>query len=122
MDFIVRLLRTQSNFDSIMVVVDTLTKIAHFILAVTTEIAYEAAELFMRENFKQHGIPRGIISDRDRKFMSEFWTTLIKLCEIRIKLSTAYHPEMDGQTEQTNITLEDMLKMYVGKRQQSWDK
>ena len=122
MDFIVGLPKTQNNFDSIMVVVDRLTKIAHFIPTVTTVTAYEVAELFMREIFKHHGIPREIISDRDRKFMSEFWTTLFKLCGIKIKLSSAYHLEMDGQTERTNKILEDMLRMYVGKRQQSWDK
>ena len=122
MDFIVGLPKTQRNFDSIMVVVDRLTKIAHFIPTFTTVTAYGVAELFMREIFKHHGIPREIISDRGRKFVSEFWTTLFKLCGTKIKLSTAYHPETDGQTERTNRTLEDMLRMYVGKRQQSWDK
>lgn len=122
MDFIVGLPKTRSNFDSIMVVVDRLTKIAHFIPTVTTVTAYGVAELFMREIFKHHGIPREIISDRDRKFVSEFWTTLFKLCGTKIKLSTAYHPESDGQTERTNRTLEDMLRMYVGKKQHSWDK
>jgi hypothetical protein len=76
----------------------------------------------MREIFKHHGIPREIISDGDRKFVSEFWTILFKLCGTKIKLSTAYHPETDGQTKRTNRTLEDMLRMYLGKRQQSWNK
>ena len=119
MDFIVGFPKTQNNFDSIMVVVDRLTRIAHFIPTVTTVTAYGVAELFMREIFKRYGIPREIISDKDRKFVSVFWTTLFKLCRTKIKLSSAYHPETDGQTERTNITLEDMLRMYVGKRQQS---
>ncbi len=119
MDFIVGLPKTRSNFDSIMVVVDRLTKIAHFIPTITTVTAYGVAELFMREIFKHHGIPREIISDRDRKFVSEFWTILFKLCGTKIKLSSAYHPESDGQTERTNRTLEDMLRMYVGKKQHS---
>jgi hypothetical protein len=72
----------------------------------------------MREIFKHHRIP----SDRDRKFVGEFWTTLFKLGETKIKLSIAYHPKTDGQTERTNIILQHMLRMYVGKRQQSWDK
>ena len=54
--------------------------------------------------------------------MCEFWTTLFKLCVTKIKLSTAYYPETDGQTERTNRVLEDMLRIYVGKRQQSWNK
>ena len=122
MDFIVELPKTQSNFDSIMVVVDRLTKIAYFISTVTTVTAYGVAELFIREIFRHHGIPREIISDRDCKFESEFWTTLFKLCGTKIKLSTAYHPKTDGQTESTNRTLKDMLRMYVGKNQHSWDK
>ena len=105
-----------------MVVVDRLTKIAHFIPIATTVIAYGVAELFMREIFRHHRIPREIISDRDRKFVSEFWTTLFKLCGTKIKLSTAYHPEIDGQTEHTNRILKDMLRMYVGKKQHSYDK
>ena len=72
MDFIVGLLKTQNNFDSIMVVVDRLTKIAHFIPTVTIITTYGVAELFMREIFKYHGIPQEIISDRDHKIVSEF--------------------------------------------------
>ena len=72
MDFIVGLPKTRSNFDSIMVVVVRVTKIAHFIPTVTTVTAYRIVELFMREIFRHHGIPREIISDRDRKFVSEF--------------------------------------------------
>jgi hypothetical protein len=74
MDFIVGLSKTQAGFDSIFVVVDQLTKIAHFIPMVVTTSG--VAELFMRNIFKFHGMSREIISDRDRKFVSEFWTTL----------------------------------------------
>ena len=72
MDFIVGLPKSQNNFDSIMVVVDRLTNIVHFISTVSIVTAYGVAELFMREILKHHGIPREIISDRDRKFVSEF--------------------------------------------------
>jgi hypothetical protein len=119
MDFIVGLPKTQAGFDNILVVVDRLTKIVHFIPTVSTVTASGVAELFMRNVFKFHGMPSEIISDRDRKFVSEFWTTLFKMCGTKIKLSTAYHPETDGQTERTNRTLEDMLRMYVGKKQHS---
>jgi hypothetical protein len=122
MDFIVRLPKTQTGFDSILVVVDRLTKRALFIPTVTTVTASGVADLFMKQVFRHCGIPSEIISDRDPNFVSEFWTTLFKLCGTKIKLSTAYHPETDGQTERTNRTLEDMLRMYVGKKQHSWDK
>lgn len=62
-----------------------------------------------------------IISDRDPKFLSEFGTTLNKMCGTKIKLSMAYHPKTNGQTEQTNRTIEYMLRIYVEKKQQSWD-
>jgi hypothetical protein len=122
MDFIVGLPKTQAGYDSILVVVDRLTKIAHFIPMVSTVTASGVAELFMRNVLKFHGMPSEIISDRDRKFVSEFWTTLFKMCGTKIKMSTAYHPKIDGQTERTNRTLEDMLRMYVGKKQHSWVK
>ena len=57
-----------------------------------------------------------------KKFVSEFWKSLFKLCGTKISMSSTYHPESDGQTERTNRSLEDMLRMYVGKRQLSWDK
>jgi hypothetical protein len=82
--------------------VDRFTKIAHFIPIVTIVTTYRVVELFMREIFKHHEIPRKIINDRNRKFVSEFWTTLFKLCGTKIKLSIAYHPKTDEQTEQTN--------------------
>ena len=119
MNFIVELPKTQSKFDNIMVVVHKLTKIANFIHTVSTITAYEVVELLMREIFRYHRISREIISDRDRKFATEFWTTLFKLCGTKIKLSTAYHHETDGQTRPTNKILENMLRMYIGKKQHS---
>jgi hypothetical protein len=99
MDFIVGLPKTQAGFDSILVVVDRLTKIAHFIPMVSTISTSRIVELFMKNVFKFHGMPSEIISDRDRKFVCEFWTTLFKMFGTKIKLSTAYHPETDGQAE-----------------------
>ena len=119
MDFIVGLPNTQVRFDSIFVVVDQLAKIVHFILTIFIVTASMVVEFFMRNIFKFHGMPSEIISDRDCKFVSEFWTTLFKICGTEIKLSTAYHPKIDGQTKQTNRTLKDMLRMYVGKKQHS---
>jgi hypothetical protein len=88
MDFIVGLPK-KAGFDSIFVAVNQLTKIAHFIPMVSTIIASKVAELFMRDILKIHGMPSEIISDRDCKFVSEFWTTLLKICSTKIKLSTA---------------------------------
>lgn len=122
MAFIVKLLKTQSKFDSIMVVVDRLTKIAHFKPTITIDTAYGVVKLFLRKKFKHHKVLREIISNRDRKFVSEFWSALFKVCGTKIKLSTAYHLETDEQNEQTNKTLKNILRMYPGKRQQSWDK
>ena len=82
-----------------MVVVNRLTKITYFIHTITTITAYEVVELFMRNVFRYHGLPREINTDRDHKFVSEFLTTLFKLCGPKVKLSIAYHPETDGQTE-----------------------
>ena len=63
-----------------------------------------------------------MICDKDRKFVSEFWKSLFKLCGTKISMGSTYHLETDGQSEKTNMSLEDMLRTYVGKRQQSWDK
>ena len=91
-----------------MVVLDIFTKIIHFVHTVTIVTAYGVAELFMREIVKYHGIPEKIISDRDRRFVSVFWITLFQLCVTKIKLSSVYHHDTDGQTERTNKTFKDM--------------
>ena len=84
LDIIVELPKTQPKFNIIMVVMDRLIKIVYFIRRVTTITALEVVQLFMREIFRYHGIPREIISDKDSKFISEFWTTIFKLCETKI--------------------------------------
>jgi len=100
-----------------MVVVDRLSKIAHSIPIVSTLNIFGLTELFMREIFKHHGISCEMICHRNRKLVSEFWTTLLKFYGTKIKLNIAYHPETDRQTKRTNRTLEDMLRMYIGKKQ-----
>jgi len=119
MDFIVSLPRTSIGYDSIFVVVDRLTKFARFIPTIITITTSNVAELFMKHIFGNHGLPSKIINDRDHKFISEFWSSLFKLCGRKIR---AYHPKTDGQIERTTQILEDMLRMYVGKKQHSWDK
>ena len=122
MYFIIGLPKTQNNFNGITVVVDRLTKIAHFIPTLITITAYGVAKLFIRIFFQYHRIPREIINDRDCKFVSEYYITLLKLWGTKIKLSNAYYHETDEQTKRTNRTFENILRMYVGKKQRSWDK
>ncbi|KAJ9504892.1 hypothetical protein QJQ45_005451 [Haematococcus lacustris] len=79
------------------------------------------ARLFFDHIFKHHGLPQAIISDRDPKFTSDFWTSLFHLTGTRLLLSSAYHPQTDGQTERANRTVEDMLRPYVNDHKTDWD-
>lgn len=121
MDFIVQLPKTKSGHDAIFVIVDRLSKMAHFVPTTTTASAEDTAELFFSEIFRIHGIPSSIISDRDSKFTSKFWSALFQLSGTALKLSTANHPQTDGQTERMNRTLEEMLRAYVGPFHNDWD-
>lgn len=105
-----------------MVVVDKLTKSAHFIPVKTTFEASAIAQIFLKEIIRLHGVPRKIISDRDTRFTSRFWKSLLQAMGTQLNFSTAYHPETDGQTERVNQVLEDMLRMYVMDHQSQWEK
>ncbi|GJY58955.1 putative reverse transcriptase domain-containing protein [Tanacetum coccineum] len=95
------------------VIVDRLTKSAHF-LAVREDFKIEKlASLYINEIVARHGVPVSIISDRDSHFTSRFWQSLQKALGTRLDLSTAYHPETDGQSERTIQTLEDILRAYA---------
>lgn len=83
--------------------------------------AIEAAELFFKEIVRLHGIPKTIISDRDPKFTSKFWKALFQLYGTTLSMSSAYHPQTDGQSERTNRTLEQMLRNVINYRQNDWD-
>ncbi|KAL1920728.1 uncharacterized protein VTP21DRAFT_11363 [Calcarisporiella thermophila] len=121
MDFIFQLPKTKRGFDAILVIVDRLTKRAHFIPTTTNASAVEVAEIFMQNIFKLHGLPAHIISDRDPQFTSRFWKALFEKLGTRLAMSTAFHPQTDGQTERTNRTLEEMLRCYVNYKQDNWD-
>ena len=116
MDFIVQLPKTKKSFDAILVVVDRLTKRVHFIPTYTTATAPDIAKTFFENIFRLHGLPKTIVSDRDPKFVSKFWKMLFKQLGVHLALSTAYHPQTDGQTERANRTLEDMLRTFVNYR------
>lgn len=121
MDFIVQLPVTQQKNDAIVVFVDKLTKRAHFQPTTTTVTAPGVAEIFFNTIFRYHGIPKVIISDRDVKFTSKFWKALFKQMDTKLSMSTAFHPQTDGQTERMNQTLEQMLRIYSNYKQDNWD-
>ena len=102
MDFITGLPMTWRQHDSIMVVVDRLTKVAHFIPVKSTYEAGDIAKIFMKEIFKLHGLPKEIVSDRDVKFTSNFWKGLFADLGTKLNFNTVYHPQTDGQTERVN--------------------
>nr|CAH67706.1 H0512B01.1 [Oryza sativa] len=122
MDFITGLPRTSVGHDSIWVVVDRLTKVAHFIPVKTTYTGHKLAELYMARVVCLHGVPKKIVSDRGSQFTSKFWQKLQSELGTRLNFSTAYHPQTDGQTERVNQILEDMLRACVLDFGGSWDK
>ena len=121
MDFIMQLPMTKNGHDAILVFVDRLRKMAHFVPTRTEVGTNETAEIFMREVFRLHGLPKQIVSDRDGRFISRFWKEVCRLLGIQQGMSTAYHPQTDGQTERMNRVLEDMLRAYVNPMLNSWD-
>jgi hypothetical protein len=120
-DFITKLPRTVKQHDSIMVVVDKLTKVAHFIPMKTTHKEKNIADIYMKEVSRLHGVPKAIVSDKDPKFTSNFWKGLFKGFGKNLNLSTMYHPESDGKIKRTNIIIEDMLRMYVMDQPSKWE-
>ncbi|KAD0325810.1 hypothetical protein E3N88_44451 [Mikania micrantha] len=121
MDFITKLPRTPRGFDSIWVIVDRLTKSAHFLPIREDYKMEKLSTLYINEIIARHGTPTSIISDRDSRFTSRFWQSLQKALGTRVNLSTAYHPQTDGQSERTIQTLEDMLRSCVIDFGGSWD-
>jgi len=113
MDFMIVLPRTKCQHDSIMVVVDTLTKATHFIHVQATFGTANIAIIFMKEIFRLYGVPKMIVLDRDVEFTSKLWKALFGGMGTQLNFSTAYHPQMDGQIGRNNNILEDMLRMYV---------
>jgi IS30 family transposase len=110
MDFIVGLPRTQAGYDSIWVIVDRLTKVAHFIPVKTTYSGAKLAKLYMSRIVCLHGVPKKIVSDRGSRFTSKFWEKLHESMDTKLNFSSKYHPQTDGQIERTNQILEDMLR------------
>jgi transposase InsO family protein len=121
MDFIVGLPKSMRGNDVIWVVVDILTKVAHFIPVKTTFNANQLAQLYMSRIVSLQGVPKSITSDRGSLFTSTFWLRLHQALGTMLKHSTAYHPQTDGQTERVNQILEDMLRSCALSHGPKWE-
>ena len=122
MDFVVGLPLSQRGNDAIWVIVDRLTKSAHFLPMRMTYSMEKLAQLYVKEIVRLHGVPVMIVSDRDPRFTSSFWKSLHKAMGTKLNFSTAFHPQTDGQSERTIQTLEDMLRACMLDFQGSWEK
>ena len=122
MDFIVGLPNTSQQHDSIWVIVDRLTKTAHFIPVHTTYRANRYAEIYLDRIVCLHGVPKTIISDRGAQFIARFWEQLQEALGTKLIRSSTYHLQTDGQTERVNQILEDMLRSCAIHYGKNWHK
>ena len=121
MDFVTGLPRTQRQHDAICVIVDRLTKSAHFLPINVEDSLDKLAQLNVDEIVRLHGVSVSMVSDRDPRFTSRFWPSLQAALGTRLHFSTTFHPQMDGQSERTIQMLEDMLRACVMEFKGSWD-
>ena len=121
MDFVTGLPRTPKGNDAIWVIVDRLTKTAHFIPVKTTYKGAKLAQLYIKNVVRLHGIPSRIVSDRGTQFTSKFWESLHKALGTSLDFSSAYHPQTDGQTERVNQVMEDLLRACVLTYGKDWE-
>nr|GFA33098.1 reverse transcriptase domain-containing protein [Tanacetum cinerariifolium] len=120
MDFITKLLRTGNRYDAIWVIVDRLTKSTHFVLIREDFKMGRLARFYLNEIIARHGVLI-LISNRDSRFTSRFWQSMQEALGTQIDMSTAYHPQTDGQSERSIQTLKDMLRAYFMDFGVSWD-
>jgi hypothetical protein len=121
MDLIVSLPQTAAGFTAIAVFVDRLSKMVHLAPCRDDTTAEQFADLFVHHVFRSHGLPAQIVSDRDPRFTSKFWRALMGRLGVTQALSSAFHPQTDGNTERVNRVLEDMLRHFVDPTQSNWD-
>ncbi|GJX18493.1 putative reverse transcriptase domain-containing protein [Tanacetum coccineum] len=122
MDFITKLPKTLSGYDTIWVIVDRLIKFAHFLPMKETDMMERLTRLYLKEVVSRHGVPFSIISNHDSRFTSRFWQSLYKTLGTWLDMSTAYHPQTDRKIERTIQTLKDMLRACVIDFGNGWDK
>ncbi|KAJ9532950.1 hypothetical protein QJQ45_018027 [Haematococcus lacustris] len=121
MDLIVKLPASgPKKYDSILVFVDRLTKMVHLVKTWESMTATQYAKLFLEHVFRLHGMPRSVVSDRGPQFHNKFWAEVTKLLQVQVNLSSAYHPETDGQTERVNRVIEEMLRHFIRPDQRDW--
>jgi CRISPR/Cas system CSM-associated protein Csm2 small subunit len=121
MDFITGLPTSTKQNDAIMVVVDKLSKSAHFIPVKSTCKAIDIAQVLMKEIFRLHDMPKEIMSDRDMKFTSNFWKSLMVGLDTKLLFNTAYHSQTDGKKERVKKILEDMIRMHIMHQPKKWE-
>ena len=121
MDFVTGLPRTRRQHDAIWVIVDRLTKSTHFHPVINDDLLDKLAQLYVEEIVRLHGVPISIVSDRDPRFTSRFWSSLQDAMGTRLRFSTTFHFQTDCQSERTIQTLEDMLRACVIEFKGSWD-
>ncbi|GJZ09654.1 putative reverse transcriptase domain-containing protein [Tanacetum coccineum] len=120
--FVTKLPKTSNGHDTIWVIVDRLTKSAHFIPTQETDSIETLTRLYIKEIVSRHGMPISIISDRDSYFTSRFWQSLQSALGTQLDMSMAYHPETDGQSERTIQTIKDMLRACVIDLGKGWER
>jgi hypothetical protein len=121
MDLITQLPKSKQGHDAIVVFVDRFSKMARFAPCHTTSTGSDIAQIFFKEVFRNHGLPLSIVSDRDPRFTSSFWTSLFGKLGTSLDMSTSHHQQTDGQAERTIQTLGQYLRLYSTKDQESWD-
>ena len=121
MDFVTHLPRTPQRHDAVWVIVDRLTKSAHFIVVRMTFTLERFYRLYIREIVWLHGVPVSTVSDRDPRFTTHFWKSFQKAMGTRLTMSTTFHPQIDGQSERTIQVLEDMLRACVLDHKGRWE-
>ena len=121
MDFVSGFPQTTRGHNAVWVIVDRLTKSAHFLGMKTTNTTKTLSQLYIREIVRLHGVPLSIVSDRDSRFVARFWQSLQQAMGIELHFSTSFHPQMDGQSERVIQVVEDMLRAYILDLKGNWN-
>ena len=121
MDFITHLPKTRAGYDTLLVIVDYITKMMIVRPTHITATAVGTARIFMDAVIREHGVPRTIVSNRGTRFTSNFWREISRVMGTILAMSSGFHPQTDGQTERANRSIEEMMRAYVGRWPNDWD-